>query len=90
MGLQMSLLTIFCCINWRFLSKFNKCTVFQKLKGKFSISQARFCQNSSKILSKLKQNPQKLNLPDVAAKTTKKMPVLDNMFDAFDEKEDFK
>ena len=38
---------------------------------------SNFFKNSSKMLSKLKQNPQKLNLPEisvtsVAAKTTKK------------------
>jgi len=40
-------------------------------------TQGKILNNSSKILSKLKQNPQKLNLPEisvtfVAAKTSKK------------------
>ena len=45
--------------------------------GKIVNNSSKFYENSSKILSKLKQNPQKLNLPEipvtcVAAKTAKK------------------
>ena len=44
-------------------------------QGKILNNSSKFFENSSKILSKLKQNPKKLNLPkipvtSVAAKTT--------------------
>ena len=50
---------------------------FPETQGKILTNSSKFFENSSKILSKLKQNPQKLNLPEiqvtsVAAKTTKK------------------
>ena len=46
-------------------------------QGKNLNNSSKCYENSSKILSKLKQNPQKLNLPEIpvtsiAAKTTKK------------------
>ena len=85
----MSLLAIFYFKKMKiFVKKIDKMRVFQKLKGKFSITQVNFmktqanvCENSRKILSKFKQNPQKLNLPEipvtsVAAKMTKKKPAL--------------
>ena len=50
---------------------------FPETQGKILTNSSKFFENSSKILSKLKQNPQKLNLPEipftcVAAKTAKK------------------
>ena len=50
---------------------------FPETQGKILTNSSKFFENSSKILSKLKQNPQKLNLPEIpvtsiAAKTTKK------------------
>ena len=50
---------------------------FPETQGKILNNSSNFFENSSKILSKLKQNPQKLNLPEipftcVAAKTAKK------------------
>ena len=54
---------------------------FPETQGKILTNSSKFFENSSKILSKLKQNPQKLNLPEisvtsVAAKMTKKRPAL--------------
>ena len=54
---------------------------FPETQGKILTNSSKFFENSSKILSKLKQNPQKLNLPEIpvtsiAAKTTKNKPVL--------------
>jgi len=50
---------------------------FPETQGKIINNSSKFFENSSKILSKLKENPQKLNLPEIpvtsiAAKTTKK------------------
>ena len=50
-------------------------------QGKIFNISSKFFENSSKMLSKLKQKPQKLNLPEisvtsVAAKTTKKQACL--------------
>ena len=54
---------------------------FPETQGKILPNSSKFFENSSKILSKLKQNPQKLNLPEIpvtsiAAKTTKNKPGL--------------
>ena len=38
---------------------------FPETQGKILTNSSKFFENSSKILSKLKQNPQKLNLPDI-------------------------
>ena len=58
------------CQNYKFIIKTQH---FWKIKQ----NSMRILENSSKMLPKLKQNPQKLNLPEilfslVAAKTTKK------------------
>ena len=50
---------------------------FPETQGKILPNSSNFFENSSKILSKLKQNPQKLKKPEipfacVAAKTAKK------------------
>ena len=50
---------------------------FPDNQGKFLNNSSKILENSSKIFSKLKQKPQKLNLPEilvtsVAAKTAKK------------------
>ena len=38
---------------------------FPETQGKILTNSSKFFENSSKILSKLKQNPEKLNLPQI-------------------------
>ena len=64
-----------------FCQKFNRWMVFQKLKGKFSLTQAIFlktqakcCQNSSKILKN--SIYRKFQLRPLPQKTTKNKPAL--------------
>ena len=62
----------------------NQINGLSETRGKILNNSSKFFENSSKILSKLKQNPEKLNLPEISdtssyAKTTKK-PVLGRIF----------
>ena len=78
----MSLLAIFYCKKEDFCQKFNKWMVFQKLKGKFSLTQANFLKTQAKF-SQLKLKPQ-LNKPEIlvtsiAAKTAKKKACINGL-----------